>query len=109
MTAIFVGRLLFEYRLRRADRSRADIDWRAASWVWPWLIGMTIIGVMGNYGAGALHLLPNWIDLLVVVLFSLAIFYSAVRLAMSSETVKAVIARQRGEPARPGKAAEAGT
>lgn len=108
LTAIFVGRLLFEYRLRRADRSRADIDWRAASWVWPWLIGMTIIGVMGDYGTGALHILPNWIDLIVVILFSLLIFYSAVRVAISSETAQALIAKQPGEPGEPGESGEPG-
>jgi amino acid transporter len=92
LTAIFLGRVIFEVALRRAkDMRRADIDWRAASWIWPWLIGMTVIGLLGRYGKGSHDTLPNWIDLLVVILFSLAIFYYAVSLAMEPEKVKAAI------------------
>jgi amino acid transporter len=92
LTAIFLGRVLFEVALRRSkDVRRSDIDWRAASWIWPWLIGITIIGLLGRYGKGAHMALGNWWDLLVVVLFSLAIFYYAVSLAMDSDKVKAAV------------------
>jgi amino acid transporter len=95
LTGIFLGRLLFEFALRRAkDIRRADIDWRAASWIWPWLIGMTIIGLLGRYGAGAHEVLPNWIDLLVVIGFSLVMFYYAVGLAMDSEQIQATVASE---------------
>jgi len=92
LTGIFVGRILFEFMLRRAnDVRRTDIDWRAASWIWPWLVGMTIISLIGRYGNGSQELLPDWVDLLVVVIFSLAIFYYAVSLAMSSETIDRIV------------------
>ena len=88
LAAIFLGRVIFEIRLRRDDQvRREDIDWRAASWIWPWLIGLTLIGVAGRYGNGAQNLLPDWADLVVVIVFSLVIFYYAVSLAMSSEQV----------------------
>jgi amino acid transporter len=92
LTAIFVGRVIFEIALRRAkDVRREDIDWRAASWIWPWLIGMTIIGLIGRYGNGAHNALPNWIDLVVVIAFSLVIFYYAVSLAMEPERIQMAI------------------
>ncbi len=92
LTAIFIGRVIFEIALRRAkDVRRADIDWRAASWIWPWLIGTTIIGLMGQSGTGSLKLLPSWIDLFVVVLFSLVMFYYAVSLAMDSDHVREAV------------------
>jgi amino acid transporter len=92
LTGIFIGRVLFEFTLRRAkDVKRADIDWRAASWIWPWLIGQTIIGLLGRYGKGAHLVLPNWIDLLVVIAFSLVMFYYAVSLAMDAEQIKAAV------------------
>jgi amino acid transporter len=95
LTGIFIGRILFEIALRRAqDVRRADIDWRAASWIWPWLIGMTIIGLLGRYGNGAHNALPDWVDLLVVIGFSLVIFYYAVSLAMTSEQISAVVATE---------------
>ena len=89
LTGIFLGRVVFEIALRRSDSlKRTDIDWRAASWIWPWLIGMTIIGLLGRYGKGSHNVLPNWVDLLVVIAFSLIIFYYAVSLAMNSEQIK---------------------
>ena len=95
LTGIFVGRVLFEIMLRRADDvHRPDIDWRAASWIWPWLIGMTIIGLLGRYGTGSQSLLPEWLDLLVVIGFSLVIFYYAVSLAMDAETISRIVAAE---------------
>jgi amino acid transporter len=92
LAAIFLGRVLFEVQLRRAkDVRRTDIDWRAASWIWPWLIGMTIIGLIGRYGKGAHMALGNWWDLLVVIVFSLGIFFYAVSLAMEPEKVAQAI------------------
>jgi amino acid transporter len=97
LAAIFVGRVLFEIALRRTDEvRREDIDWRAASWIWPWLVGLTVIGVAGRYGAGAQNLLGDWWDMAVVIIFSLVIFYYAVSLAMSTEQVlKAVQTEER--------------
>jgi amino acid transporter len=90
--AIFIGRVVFEVALHRAkDVRRPDIDWRAASWIWPWLIGMTLIGLIGRYGKGSHGVLPDWWDLVVVIAFSLVIFYYAVELAMESDKVKAAI------------------
>jgi amino acid transporter len=95
LTGIFIGRILFEFALRRAkDVKRADIDWRAASWIWPWLIGITIIGLLGRYGKGAHRVLPEWIDLLVVIGFALVMFYYAVSLAMSPEQIKLAVATE---------------
>jgi len=96
LAAIFVGRVLFEIALRRSDDLRRDdIDWRAASWIWPWLVGVTLIGLLGRYGKGAHEVLPDWIDLAVVVGFSLVIFYYAVSLAMSPEKVQHAVASEQ--------------
>jgi amino acid transporter len=96
LAAIFLGRVVFEIALhRRGDVRREDVDWRAASWIWPWLIGLTLIGLAGNYGTGSLSLLPNWVDLIVVAAFSLVMFYYAVGLAMTSEQVKDAVATEK--------------
>jgi amino acid transporter len=95
LIGIFLGRVFFEIALRRRnDVRRSDIDWRAASWIWPWLIGLTIIGLLGRYGAGSHKALPEWIDLGVVIVFSLVIFYWAVSLAMSAEQVRDAVRRE---------------
>ena len=101
LAAISLGRVLFEIALHRStDLHREDIDWRAASWIWPWLVGLTLIGLVGRYGKGAHLVLPNWIDMLVVIVFSLVIFYHAVSLAMTPERVRRAIDTEQRHIAR---------
>jgi amino acid transporter len=92
LVAILLGFVLFQVSVARTPRDdRPFIDWRAASWIGPWLVGLTAIGFVGRYGHGAQKYLPEWIDLAVVVAFSLAIFYFAVNVAMDSGRVKASV------------------
>jgi amino acid transporter len=101
LTAIFLGRVIFEIALYRAKEvRRSDIDWRAASWIWPWLIGMTIIGLLGRYGNGAHMALGEWWDLVTVIIFSLVIFYYAVGLAMDSDTIQKAIKKEERQLAQ---------
>ncbi len=96
LVGIFIGRVIFEIELRRRDDThREDVDWRAASWIWPWLIGMTIIGLLGRYGTGSESWLPDWVDLGVVAAFSLVIFYYAVSLAMTPEQIKDAVETEK--------------
>jgi amino acid transporter len=53
---------------------------RHAFWIAPWLIGHVLVGYLGRYGGGR-EILPAWIDLAVVIVFALAIFYWAVSLS----------------------------
>ena len=86
---------------RLTSGSQVPLGVRNAMWVWPWLIGNLLIGLIGRYdsglgsdrasGAGELFLLPSWIDLLVVIIFNLVIFYYAVSLAQSNDLVRAAI------------------
>jgi hypothetical protein len=41
--------------------------------------------------------LPEWIDLLVVIVFGLVIFYWAVNVSLDSERVKAAVEREGAE------------
>jgi amino acid transporter len=90
LVGIFLGRVLFEFALARStDEDRPEIDWRASSWIWPWLIGMTVIGYFGRYGGD--NKLHEWLDLIVVAAFSLVVYFFAVRVAMTSAKVKAAV------------------
>ena len=68
---------------------------RPAAWIGPWIAGSVIIGALGRYGTGSHGWLPEWVDLLVVIVFSLVIFYWAISLTMPQEKVDAAIAKDR--------------
>lgn len=64
-----------------------------AIWIGPWLAGHVLIGLLGRYGNSARNLLPNWIDVVVVVAFALAIFYWAVSLSLNEQQAAAAIGK----------------
>jgi amino acid transporter len=68
---------------------------RPAAWIGPWILGSVIIGALGRYGTGSHSWLPEWVDLAVVIGFSLVIFYWAVSLTMPHDKVVAAIAKDR--------------
>ena len=85
--AIAIGVIGYALALTiRKEWSRPDIAVRSWVWVPVWMAGMYLIGLFGRYGGH--NVLPDtpW-DLLVVILFSLAIFYWAERLPMDVEHV----------------------
>ncbi|WP_435154539.1 APC family permease [Amycolatopsis sacchari] len=99
MIAIVVGFVLF--LIARATTKPADrlpVDWKAVTWVPVWLGGMVLIAWLGRYGdGGELKALPEWWDLVVVIVFSLVVFYWAVSLAVSTDKVRAAIERETEE------------
>jgi hypothetical protein len=66
-------------------------------WIGPWILGSVVIGALGRYGEGSRSVLPEWIDLIVVIAFSLAIFHWAVSLTMSQEKVREAIAKDSAQ------------
>jgi amino acid transporter len=85
--------------------NQPKIDWGAAYWVFPYLLGMGIISYVGGFpgnggsgiigGVGSLKKvwvggngdLPLYYDLLVLTVFSLGIYYLAMRYRLSAEKV----------------------
>lgn len=89
--AMLVGLVLFAVGAWRAGTgARSTI--RNALWIAPWIAGQVVIGAVGRYGGGR-NILPNWVDIAVVIAFSLAIFYWAVSLTLSREATAAAVAR----------------
>ena len=90
--AVVAGIILFGLGAWK-NRTGAQRTIRNAMWIAPWLAGHVIIGILGRYGNGARNLLPNWIDIAVVVLFAGTIFYWAERLTMDQVETSFAIAR----------------
>jgi hypothetical protein len=57
------------------------------------LAGQVVIGWLGRYGIGARSLIPNWLDIAIVVAFALTIFYWAISLANGEAEAAAAIAK----------------
>ena len=85
------------YQFSIPAERRTIIDWKAAGWVIPWLIGLAIISWQGEYSSTpdtvfGLTLtptknLPTWWDLAVIAAFSLIIYYWALAVTMSKQKV----------------------
>jgi amino acid transporter len=65
---------------------------RNAIWVGPWLGGHVLIGWLGRYGGGS-NVLPNWVDVGVVIAFALAVFRWATVARLSEERSAAEVAK----------------
>jgi amino acid transporter len=90
--AMFIGLALFAIGAKRAG-TEARRTIRNAFWIGPWLLGHVVLGVVGRYGPGAKNILPDWIDLMVAVAFSLATFYWAVSRTLPKDEAAAAVAR----------------
>jgi amino acid transporter len=88
--AMVVGLVLFAVGAWRS-RTGAQHTIRNAFWIGPWLGGQVLIGLVGRYGNGARNLLPNWVDIAVVIVFALVIFYWAVNVALTKEGTQAAV------------------
>jgi amino acid transporter len=66
---------------------------RNGFWIGPWFAGQVLIGWLGRYGNGSRGILRNWVDIVVVVVFALAIFYWAVSLTLTKEEASAAVAK----------------
>lgn len=64
-----------------------------AFWIVPWLGGHVLIGAVGRYGNGARNILPNWVDLTVVIAFSLVIYYWAIARGLEPDASAAAVAK----------------
>ena len=82
------------------------INWGRSAWIGAYLIGMGIISWQGAYGPQNTGRLAYPWDILVVALFSLAIYYWAMRSSLTTEEIEERIAEQAA-PAEPEEAAPA--
>jgi amino acid transporter len=99
---IVLGFLIFViYQVAIAAERRTMIDWRAAVWIIPWLVGLALISWQGQYTStpntvfgltlSPTKNLPTWWDLAVLAVFSLVIYYWATAVSMPREKVQAAV------------------
>ena len=89
--AMLAGLTLFAIGAWRM-RTRAWRTIGSAVWMGPWLGGHVLLGWLGRYGGGR-NILPGWVDVGVVIVFSLAIFYWATAVRLSAEDAAVEVAK----------------
>ena len=92
------------------DPQRPPLDWRNALWMPVWLVGLGIISWQGQYsGTSDTHPLPPtntghigfWWDMLIVAVFSVVIWFWAMRTKLPREEMLALVNRQADQPELP--------
>jgi amino acid transporter len=96
--------VFFVYQAVAPAGRKLKMHWKSASWIAPWLIGLGIISYLGQYPTSkpssgwpfgiallAKQDIPFWVDLGVVAVFSLVIYYWAARVAMPQEYVQEAV------------------
>lgn len=90
--AVLLGLGLFTIGAVRG-RTGAFRTLRNVRWIFAWLGGHVVIGALGRYGAGSKNILPDWVDVGVVIVFALAIFHWAVGMTLPKDEAAAAVAK----------------
>jgi amino acid transporter len=80
------------------DSERPKLEWKSAQWLPVYLIGMGLISWQGQFGPDNTSNIPFGLDLGVVAVFSLVIYYWAVATRLPREEMLALVAHQAAEP-----------
>jgi len=104
VVAILIGfALLGISEATSTPERRPALDWASAGWLWPYLVGLTVISYLGSFDIhnpdtvpllglkGPINVLPFGVDVLVMALFSVAIYFLAIRLRLPDARVAEII------------------
>src|SRR5215212_7354671 len=73
------------------------LDWRSASWLWPYFIGLAVISYLGPTDFSGIGVIPFGLDIALVAIFSVAIYYYAMSVRLTPEEVRGHVADARAE------------
>jgi hypothetical protein len=74
-----------------------DLDWRGGAWLWPYFIGLGVLSYLGPEDFGGSGVIPFGWDILVMAVFSVAIYYYAMSVRLTPEEVRSHVADAREE------------
>jgi hypothetical protein len=90
--AIAVGLVLFTLG-SILNRTHAFSTFHNSWWVPVWLGGILVIGYFGRYGDNARNSLPAFVDLGVVIVFALVVYYVALAMRLEPNGVSEEVAK----------------
>ena len=82
---------------RRTQKRRGEaLELKASAWLWPYYLGLAALSYLGNYGGG-LEVVPDGLDLAILTVFSLAIFWLALKLRLPRDKITRLMASAQEE------------
>ena len=90
--SLFISFILFlVYRLFSKRPRGIHMNWRAAVWMWPYLVGLNITSYLGSYGGGTNTIHFGW-DFLYLAILCSCCLYLAVNFRASDKHVSDTLA-----------------
>jgi amino acid transporter len=90
--AILIGyAILAANRIFHLNEHKPMLDWRAASWLPPYLVGVGVIVFLSSFGPLDDPVLEFGPDMIVCAIFSLIIYYWAMAVALSKEQIEEML------------------
>jgi amino acid transporter len=96
--AIVLGLILLALGRVLTPSNFPALDWRAGSWVLPWLGGLAIISYLGAYGDKAQKVYGLGIGALLTLVLSAIIYGWAYGVRLGSDRVRAAVQPEQREP-----------
>jgi amino acid transporter len=90
--AILIGYVILAgNRLLGLNEHKPMLDWRAASWLPVYLVGMGVIIYLSSFGPLGDPPLPFGWDMLAVIVFSFAIYYWALSVSLTKDAIEEML------------------
>ena len=90
--AILIGYVILGVsRVFHLNDTPPHLNWRAASWLPAYLVGMGVIVYISSFGPMDSPILGDWSGIVVTALFSLAIYYWAMNVSLSAEEIEEMV------------------
>jgi amino acid transporter len=99
LVAIAIGfALLAVSNATRSKDDRVPLDWRAGSWLVPWLLGLGVISYLASFDGGK-STLKFGVDMIVCAVFALGVYFVALRLRLPDEAAERYLEQTADEAA----------
>lgn len=95
--ALLISVMLFIiYRVFSKRPRSVHMNWRASTWLWPYLICLSLVSYLGNFGGGQ-NAIPFGSDFIIIAAFSMLSLYLSVKYRARDVHVKNTLAALESE------------
>jgi amino acid transporter len=89
--AILIGFVLLGVQMAVARDRMPAMDWRAGSWILPWLAAVALVSYLGSYGGEAAHEIGRGVGAALMAVISVVIYAAAYWVRLPRDRVEGLI------------------